>query len=201
MSIHYDLYENPPQEEDGKETQTLHARVVPSGTYTTKDFVERVAALHHLPHAQLIGAIDAITDELQTLLARGYIVEFGDLGHFSLSLSVAREITDRKEIRSPSVRLKNIHLKVKKTFKKELNARMNLERVSSPTRSSHGTDEGRCRQLLLEFLEQHPCINRADYCRLVGVNKMCALRHLNSFIQAGIIRKYGSGKSVVYIRG
>ena len=53
--------------------------------------------MHHIPHAQLVGAVEAITDELQTLLSRGYIVEFGDLGHFSLTLSLEKEITDRKE--------------------------------------------------------------------------------------------------------
>ena len=35
MSIYYDLYENPKQE-DAEEQKLLHARVVPSGTYTTK---------------------------------------------------------------------------------------------------------------------------------------------------------------------
>lgn len=117
MSIYYDLYENPKQE-DAEEQKLLHARVVPSGTYTTKEFVERVSMMHHIPHAQLVGAVEAITDELQTLLSRGYIVEFGDLGHFSLTLSLEKEIIDRKEVRSPSIRLKNIKLKVKQTYKR-----------------------------------------------------------------------------------
>ena len=83
MSIYYDLYENP-DKEGTEEQKLLHARVVPSGSYTTKEFVERVSMMHHIPHAQLVGAVEAITDELQTLLSRGYIVEFGDLVHFSL---------------------------------------------------------------------------------------------------------------------
>ena len=115
MSIYYDLYENP-DKEGTEEQKLLHARVVPSGSYTTKEFVERVSMMHHIPHAQLVGAVEAITNELQTLLSRGYIVEFGDLGHFSLTLSLEKEITDRKEVRSPSVHLKNIKLKVKQTY-------------------------------------------------------------------------------------
>ena len=136
MSIYYDLYENP-DKEGTEEQKLLHARVVPSGTYTTKEFVERVSMMHHIPHAQLVGAVEAITDELQTLLSRGYIVEFGDLGHFSLTLSLEKEITDRKEVRSPSVHLKNIKLKVKQTYKRELNSKMDLERISSPTQYEH----------------------------------------------------------------
>lgn len=200
MSIYYDLYENPEIEDTG-EKKLLHARVVPSGTYTTKEFIERVSMYHHIPHAQLVGAVEAITNELQSLLSRGYIVEFGDLGHFSLSLSVNREITDKKEIRSPSIRLKNINLKVKRMYKRELNSMMNLERVASSTRSRRDISEEECLKLLQDFLEKHPCINRADYCGITGVNKIQAIRQLNSFIEKGIIQRYGSGKAVVYIQG
>ena len=55
MSIYYDLYENP-DKEGTEEQKLLHARVVPSGTYTTKEFVERVSMMHHIPHAQLVGS-------------------------------------------------------------------------------------------------------------------------------------------------
>ncbi|UVV58897.1 DNA-binding protein [Bacteroides thetaiotaomicron] len=173
---------------------------MPSGTYTTKEFVERVSMMHHIPHAQLVGAVEAITDELQTLLSRGYIVEFGDLGHFSLTLSLEKEITDRKEVRSPSVHLKNIKLKVKQTYKRELNSKMDLERISSPTRSNMNISEEECLKRLQDFLEKHPCINRADYCAITGMNKTQAIRQLNLFIEKGVIQKYGIGKTVVYIR-
>ena len=83
MSIYYDLYENP-DKEGTEEQKLLHARVVPSGTYTTKEFVERVSMMHHIPHAQLVGAVEAITDELQTLLSRGYIVESVSYTHLTL---------------------------------------------------------------------------------------------------------------------
>lgn len=156
--------------------------------------------MHHIPHAQLVGAVEAITDELQTLLSRGYIVEFGDLGHFSLTLSLEKEITDRKEVRSPSIRLKNIKLKVKQTYKRELNFKMDLERVSFPIRSNMNISEEECLKRLLDFLERHPCINRADYSAITGVNKTQAIRQLNLFIEKGMIQKYGNGKTVVYIR-
>ena len=184
MSIYYDLYENP-DKEGTEEQKLLHARVVPSGTYTTKEFVERVSMMHHIPHAQLVGAVEAITDELQTLLSRGYI---------------EKEITDRKEVRSPSVHLKNIKLKVKQTYKRELNSKMDLERISSPTRSNMNISEEECLKRLQDFLEKHPCINRADYCAITGMNKTQAIRQLNLFIEKGVIQKYGIGKTVVYIR-
>lgn len=198
MSIHYDLYENPDKDQTG-EKQPLHARVIPSGTYTTKEFIERVSAYQHIPHAQLTGAVEAITSELQNLLSRGYIVEFGDLGFFSVSLKVNHQVMERKDLRAPSVGLKNIHLKAHKTYKRELNAMMELERKASPTRSAQTLSEEECLKRLFHFLKEHPCINRSDYSAITGTNKLQAVRQLNRFIEQGHIKRYGSSRSAVYI--
>lgn len=42
MSAKYDLYETPDVQNTG-EQQPLHARIVPSGTYSKKEFLERVS--------------------------------------------------------------------------------------------------------------------------------------------------------------
>lgn len=198
MSIYYDLYENPDKEKSG-EKQPLHARVVPSGTYSAEEFIDYVSKAQHVPHAQLTASIEAIVSELKTLLARGYIVEFGELGHLSVTLKTNRKIMNRKEVRSPSISLKDITLKVNKQYKKELGAMMELERISSSTRSRQQLTDEECLARLQQFFETHPCINRADYSALTGTNKMKAIRQLQTFIEQGIIRKYGTGKAVVYI--
>lgn len=61
--------------------------------------------------------------------------------------------------------------------------------------------EKKCLQRLTKFLEEHPCINRRDYAQLVGKTKTQALQDINSFIEQGILKKYGYGRSVVYIKG
>ena len=47
---------------------------------------------------------------------------------------------------------------------------------------------------------KNPCINRQDYASLVGKTKTQALKDINTFIGQGILRKYGTGRSVVYIK-
>ena len=49
MSTYYDLYETPDVQNTG-EKQPLHARIVPSGTYSKKDFIERVSRHLSLIH-------------------------------------------------------------------------------------------------------------------------------------------------------
>lgn len=199
MSVNYDLYETPDLAKSGEE-QPLHARVVLKGSYTAEEFVEQVTVFQHMPHAQVVGVIEAISKELRHLLLKGFSVELGDIGYFSLSLSVDKKVMDPKDLRSPSVSLKDINFRVNRQFKKDIESEIELQRYHSPFRVKNPLDMERCLQRLEKFLEDHPCINRQDYAMLVGKTKIQALQDINAFIKDGVLKKYGSGRSVVYIK-
>ena len=199
MSVNYDLYETPDLAKSGEE-QPLHARVVLKGSYTAEEFVEQVTVFQHMPHAQVVGVIEAISKELRHLLLKGFSVELGDIGYFSLSLSVDKRVMDPKDLRSPSVSLKDINFRVNRQFKKDIESEIELQRYHSPFRVKNPLDRERCLQRLEKFLEDHPCINRQDYAMLVGKTKIQALQDINAFIKDGVLKKYGSGRSVVYIK-
>ena len=199
MSVNYDLYETPDLAKSGEE-QPLHARVVLKGSYTAEEFVEQVTVFQHMPHAQVVGVIEAISKELRHLLLKGFSVELGDIGYFSLSLSVDKKVMDPKDLRSPSVSLKDINFRVNRQFKKDIESEIELQRYHSPFRVKNTLDRERCLQRLEKFLEDHPCINRQDYAMLVGKTKIQALQDINAFIKDGVLKKYGSGRSVVYIK-
>lgn len=199
MSVNYDLYETPDLAKSGEE-QPLHARVVLKGNYTVEEFVEQVTVFQHMPHAQVVGVIEAISKELRHLLLKGFSVELGDIGYFSLSLSVDKKVMDPKDLRSPSVSLKDINFRVNRQFKKDIESEIELQRYHSPFRVKNPLDRERCLQRLEKFLEDHPCINRQDYAMLVGKTKIQALQDINAFIKDGVLKKYGSGRSVVYIK-
>ena len=199
MSVNYDLYETPDLAKSGEE-QPLHARVVLKGSYTAEEFVEQVTVFQHMPHAQVVGVIEAISKELRHLLLKGFSVELGDIGYFTLSLSVDKKVMDPKDLRSPSVSLKDINFRVNRQFKKDIESEIELQRYHSPFRVKNPLDRERCLQRLEKFLEDHPCINRQDYAMLVGKTKIQALQDINAFIKDGVLKKYGSGRSVVYIK-
>lgn len=199
MSVNYDLYETPDLAKSGEE-QPLHARVVLKGSYTAEEFVEQVTVFQHMPHAQVVGVIEAISKELRHLLLKGFSVELGDIGYFSLSLSVDKKVMDPKDLRSPSVSLKDINFRVNRQFKKDIESEIELQRYHSPFRVKNPLDRERCLQRLEKFLEDHPCINRQDYAMLMGKTKIQALQDINAFIKDGVLKKYGSGRSVVYIK-
>lgn len=78
---------------------------------------------------------------------------------------------------------------------------MRLERGESMTRQ-HGEkhSEEECLTIINEHLKKYPCITRTDYCRLTGHNKKQALSELNTFIERGVLIRYGAGKQVVYAK-
>lgn len=199
MSVNYDLYETPNPNRNG-EKLPLHARVVLKGSYTAEEFVEQVTAFQHMPHAQVVGVIEAISKELRHLLLKGFSVELGDIGYFSLSLSVDKKVMESKDLRSPSVSLKDVNFRVNRQFKKDIESGLNLQCYHSPFRVKNPLAEEKCLQRLEKFLEEHPCINRQDYAQLVGKTKTQALQDINAFIERGVLKKYGSGRSVVYIK-
>lgn len=86
------------------------------------------------------------------------------------------------------------------SLKKDIESEIELQRYHSPFRVKNPLDRERCLQRLEKFLEDHPCINRQDYAMLVGKTKIQALQDINAFIKDGVLKKYGSGRSVVYIK-
>ena len=196
MSVNYDLYETPDLTKSG-EDQPLHARVVLKGSYTAEEFVEQVVAMQHVPHAQVVGVIEAISKELKHLLLKGFSVELGDVGYFTLSVTVDKKVMNAEDLRSPSVSLKDINFRVNRQFKKDIESELVLQRYHSPFRVKNPLDRERCLERLESFLEEHPCINRQDYAMLVGKTKPQALQDIRAFLEEGILKKYGSGRSVV----
>lgn len=197
MSVYYDLYQNPPQE--GEKDERLHARVLPKGTIPADKFLEIVHNATGFSQAILDGTLQAITDELQRWLADGWIVEVGELGYFSLSLECDRLVQDKKEIRSPSIHFKNVNLRLGSKFRHSF-VTMALERKASPYISHSKLTEERRLELLLKHLDDNGCITRADYSGLAKCTKAQAVVDLNRYIEQGIIRKYGSGRTVVYLK-
>ena len=112
MSAYYDLYQTPnPSPEDGEE-KLLHARILPKGTIPADKFRELVHKATGFSPAILDGTLQAITDELHSWLADGWIVEVGELGFFSLSLKCDKAVANKKDIRSPSVHFQNVNLRI-----------------------------------------------------------------------------------------
>ena len=192
MSAKYDLYETPDVQNTG-EQQPLHARIVPSGTYSKKEFLERVSHSSQTFNYNVIDAVVGIViDELAEALSEGYVVELGELGH---------KVMTKREIRAESICFDNVHLRTSKGFKRKIKREIELERVDKSKHSSQKVEfsmEQR-QQLLQEFLKKNGGITRLEYSSLTGLSRLKAIDDLNIFIEKGILRKRGAGRTVFYV--
>lgn len=199
MSTYYDLYETPDPSGEGKK-KPLHARVRSKGTITAKEFQERLMKEQHMPHAMVVGIMQAISNALGDWLAEGYNVELDELGFFSTTLKCTRPAMQKKDIRAESVRFETVKFRPSKAFKKYVRHQMELERIDKKPRQRNRQLQKRQKQMMLTFLEANVCITRAEYARLTRVTDRCASSDLQEFLTEGVIRKRGGGRSVVYIK-
>lgn len=142
----------------------------------------------------------AFMDELRDCLANGWTVELGELGFFTPSLNCHRDVMEKKELRAASVSLRGLNFRLSREFYRELDKKMRLERQSQSKSDASQADlseEQRC-QLLETYLQQYPCINRAQYARLTGRSVKQAITDLNRLIEDGVLMRHGDGRNVVY---
>ena len=174
MSAYYDLLEKPDIRHTG-EQQSLYARFVAKGTIDRKEFIDRV--------------------HLFTGISRSV------LGYFTPSLSCRRRAMEKDEVRAASVALRGLNFRLGKKFHEDLSGKMRLERRPQPAvplSSDNLSSMERRFQLLDEYLQRNPCINRAQYARLTGRSYKQAVNDLNQFIRDGVLVRYGMGRNVVY---
>ena len=191
MSAYYDLFEKPDIRQTG-EQQPLYARFVPKGTIERKEFIDRVHLFTGISRSVLEGAMAAFMDELRDCIANGWTVELGELGFFTPSLNCRRGAMEKDEVRSASVSLRGLNFRLSKEFYNELNRKIRFER--SPQSSSQAASalpaEQRLQQLET-YLQEYPCINRAQYARLTGRSVKQAVNDLNEWIEAGVLMRHG----------
>ena len=116
MSVYYDFYETPVPE--GEEPKPLHARVRSKGTISGKDFMNQVFREEHMPHAMIVGIMQAISTALGDWLADGYTVEIEGLGFFSTSLKCTRPAMTKKDIRAESIKMSTVKFRPGVEFKR-----------------------------------------------------------------------------------
>ena len=114
---------------EGEEPKPLHARVRSKGTISGKDFMNQVFREEHMPHAMIVGIMQAISTALGDWLADGYTVEIEGLGFFSTSLKCTRPAMTKKDIRAESIKMSTVKFRPGVEFKRYVSNKMELERA------------------------------------------------------------------------
>ena len=122
-------------------------------------------------------------------------------GDFALLTSTAIPTGSRLPPTPSTIWSSRLSLRTSKGFKRKIKREIELERVDKSKHSSQKVEfsmEQR-QQLLQEFLKKNGGITRLEYSSLTGLSRLKAIDDLNIFIEKGILRKRGAGRTVFYV--
>lgn len=197
MAIKYDFFEvNELNKTQGK----YRARTVSNGKITSKKLANWISQTSGLSVAEAKSFIEILTDSIIDFVENGYEVEVGNLGYFSASVT-SRLVDSPNEIRAESVRFNKLNFRAGIEVKKRIN-RAGTERIRRQRnkRNLKKTTRQERAEILKNYMAGQPVITRADYMRLTGIRlKAIAVEDLNTFIKEAWMRKYGAGRTVVYM--
>lgn len=197
MSIKYDFKENPLKIKDGK--AVLYPAVVVQRTVTTDDIIKEVAKHSSFSSGCVLGVLQELTDVIVSHLRDGDNVRLDELGTFSIGLS-SREVTDRKEIRAASVKIKKVNFRPVPELVKQVRRETDISRAEFgflPTQKIY-TKEQRW-ELLEAYLQEHDSITRLAYSEWLGVARTTADNELRKWYKERKLDRKGRYSHVVYV--
>ena len=118
MTARYRMERNPDSGKNGNK-MPLHPRLIPYETVSIKKLMKYAKSRSTYSEADIAGALQLITDLVTERLREGDNVEIEGLGFFSVSLQ-SRAVMSKTELRSESVRFKNVNFRCCQQLKKAL---------------------------------------------------------------------------------
>lgn len=196
MSALYDLFVTPARKAESGSLPMLHARVVKGMTVSTSTLVDQIADASTFNRGELLGMLSAVSEAMARQLAEGNSVELEGFGFFSPSLK-CKESKDGSAIHAASVRFGNVRFRASSWLKEKM-AGMRLLRKGKSVAIPERTIEERL-AMALHFLKTNRGMTRTEYERLTGCAKTRAVHDLNSWMENGLIQRFGKGTNVVYL--
>lgn len=202
----YNMQELNLPNEEGK--RILYPRMRLYGQADLESIADKVSAASSFTRGDIVGLMQAVTDEIACQMAMGYSVKIDRLGVFTpaLGLRKGRERESGEEggekRNAASICLKEIHFKADKELLRNTALRCTLKRSTEKFRQSSQLFSPQERlERAKEYLKRNAFMTLADYCRLTGLLKTSASRELRKWIaqtESGIDCK-GRGTHKIYI--
>lgn len=185
------------KEKEEKDAPEYQARYISRGTIENDMLFTEVTMTSGFKRGMIEGVLSSLTECIIDNLKKGFDVQLGELGFFSLS-ATSKRVKNRKEIRAESIHFNGLNFRMNSYLRNRLKY-LEFEKVDEPMpTSSNLTVEQRAKRLK-QHLEARKCITRAEYERLTGSLRRRAIDDLNRFLAEGWIEKHGAGRTVVYM--
>ena len=184
MTARYRMERNPDSGKNGNK-MPLHPRLIPYETVSIKKLMKYAKSRSTYSEADIAGALQLITDLVTERLREGDNVEIEGLGFFSVSLQ-SRAVMSKTELRSESVRFKNVNFRCCQQLKKALKT-MPLTRMKSSGHCAPGMADRE--ELLYRYLDENSYITVRSYRYLIGLSDYSARKDLAALVASGRLVK------------
>lgn len=178
MGIKYDLYRSPSISD--KDPGKMHARVVSRHTTDTNTIIKQIEYASSLTEADVISALNALTQVMKHELENGNRVHLDGLGYFYLTLSCP-PVDSPKEIRAESVKVKTLAFRPEVKLKKHLKG-AKLQRVTIKNHSA-SISESDIDQILVDYFKENTYLTRRKFQELCGFTDSTAARRLKMLVK------------------
>ena len=195
MSAKYRLVENPPASRKEGVTE-LHARIVASRTATMDDLAEEIGTISSFSTGDIKGLLTSFSEVIIRRLKNGENVNLEDLGYYSVSLECPKGVTSDKQIRSASVRFKNVNFRCSAKMKDSLKS-MSLERETSKKKQRFSAEQRM--KHIQDYLQSNRTVTASQCCAFNQCSHFSTMSDLRALINAEKVEKLGYGKNVLYM--
>lgn len=183
----YDMQELTLPNEEGK--RIFYPKMQLYGQKDLEEIAETISNATTFTRGDIVGLVQAITEEIAHNMGGGYSVKIKGLGIFTPALGLRegkeRESDEEGEPKrnAASICLKDIHFKADKEFVHETarNCHLQRARYKKCQRSSQLFSPQERLAMAKEYLRKNLIMSVADYCRLTGLLKTAAATELREW--------------------
>ncbi|MBR6432877.1 MAG: DNA-binding protein [Bacteroides sp.] len=183
----YDMQELTLPNEEGK--RIFYPKMQLYGQKDLEEIAETISNATTFTRGDIVGLVQAITEEIAHNMGGGYSVKIKGLGIFTPALGL-REGKEREsgeegdpKRNAASICLKDIHFKADKEFVHETarNCHLQRARYKKCRRSSQLFSPQERLAMAKEYLRKNLTMSVAEYCRLTGLLKTAAAKELREW--------------------
>ena len=197
MTIHFDWFETPKPNAEGK--TTLHARPSFNGTTDTKTIAKHIQQRCSLTVGDIVGVLSELSDVIGYEMQNGRQVHLKGLGYFAPTLGVDGEVTAdiKLQDRNRKVSFKSVSFRPDKEFRAAI-GRPTRHRTRLVTKSLTHTKE-EIHQLLTGYFAKHAFLTRRALEDLLGLKKSAACSLLLTLKEEGALLNEGTPRQPIYV--
>ena len=196
MPVKFEFFKSPSSSMNNGEKK-CHARVIPSGTISTKDLAAEICRATSLTEGDVFHAVMELSYKMGEYLSEGKIVHIDGLGFFQPTLSVPDDCNDKT--RAEHVKVKSVSFRPDTELRSRLDT-MTTVRSDRKNHSAQRTSD-EIDALLIRYLSGHDSITSAQFVKETGLTASTARRKIKQLLFDGKLVNKGTQYSPYYILG